>query len=284
MMTNSHPLTTVFFGTPYFSVPILRSLAATTSVKAVVTQAPKPAGKGHLPRQSPVQHTAEELGLTVLTPHRLKDIREQLTALTLDVAVVAAYGKILPGWMLSWPRMGAINVHGSILPAYRGAAPISAAILAGDAETGITYMQMNEKMDEGDILEIHRLPILADDTTLSLSQRMAALAAETLPDFIDQLSTNQLTSQPQNHDQATYTKLLTKDDGFIDLDAPPDHLERLIRAYHPWPSAWGMLGTKRVKLLPGGMVQMEGKKAVPLADFLRGYPDFPLKTIPERQI
>ena len=268
----------VFFGTPALAVPVLESLIKEFEVIGVVSQPDKPVGKGGQVTPSPVSQFALEQGLTLQRPAKLKEetFQNQFKLLEFDVAVVLAYGKILPQWILDTPKHGAINIHASILPLHRGASPIVASILAGDTETGISYMVMNSKMDEGDIILQSKMSIDSDETTKSLSIKLSQSASKDINDVVKRYLAGDLDPVQQAHDQATYTKLLTKGDGQINFEQPPVNLERMIRAYHPWPGVWGVWNGKRVKLLPGRMVQMEGKKVSTLADFKHGYPDFPL--------
>lgn len=269
-----------FFGSPGFAVPILEVLQKEFDVRLVVTQTAKGVGKNRVMTSTAVAQSAERLGLRIATPDKLKNesFRQTLAETRVEAAVVAAYGKILPQWLLDWPARGMINVHGSILPAYRGASPISTAILDGCASTGVTFIKMNARMDEGDILETAEMPIGADETTASLTEKLSLLAAAHINDVVCDYLAGSIWPQPQPGG-ATYTSLLKAEDGKIDFDNPPDDLGRRIRAYWPWPGVWGMWHDKRVKLLPDGKVQMEGKKAVPLPDFLRGHQDFPIRQV-----
>jgi methionyl-tRNA formyltransferase len=271
-------LQTAFFGTPNFAVPILQRLMDVTHVRVVVTQSPKPVGKNLQLQLSPIHKLALDHAIPVLSPLKIKDtdFRSTLLSNNVDLAVVAAYGKILPAWILEWPRMNAVNVHGSLLPKYRGASPIAAAILHGEAISGITYMQMNVAMDEGPMLEKYQVSLAKDETMESLATKLSLLAATTLPDFLRQYAEGSMLAKPQDDSEATYTHLLTKEDGRIDFSTPPIDLERRIRAFYPWPGVWGIFRDKRVKLLPNNIVQMEGKKATGLSDFKRGYPEFPI--------
>lgn len=268
-----------FFGTPNFSVPILKSLQNNFRISVVVSQPAKPVGKGLRPTPSPVSDYAISQNIPLLTPASLKDpqFKQQLVQHHVDVAVVVAYGNILPRWLLEWPGHGAINIHASLLPKYRGASPIAAAILDNQPVTGLTLIQMNTKMDEGDILAKTELAIDPDDTTISLSQKLSDLAARWSPKVIHQHIEGKITPTPQDHANATYCSHIQKADGYFALDSPPDNLSAMVRAYYPWPGTWTEFRNKRVKLLPGGHIQMEGKKPTDLESFLRGYPDFPLR-------
>lgn len=273
----------VFFGTPALAVPVLQSLTEEFEVVGVISQPNKPAGKGGTVMPSPVSKFAIEHGLKLETPVKLKDerFREWFEDLSIDLAVVLAYGKILPQWVLDVPKYGALNIHASLLPRFRGASPINASILAGDIQTGLTYMLMNSKMDEGDILWQTKTNIDSNDTAETLGNKLSLSASKDINTVIIRYITDELSPVPQEHTQASYCQILTKDDGRVDFNALPDNAEQMIRAYYPWPGVWGLWNNKRVKLLPGGLVQMEGKKATTLADFKHGYPDFPLSTLPD---
>jgi methionyl-tRNA formyltransferase len=277
--TTHHPQPTkvAFFGSPQFAVPILKSLQTAFSIPVVVTQPPKPLGRHKKITATPVAELAESYGIPILAPAKLSEpqFRKDLEPIAVDVAVVAAYGKILPRWLLDWPSRGMINVHGSILPAYRGASPIAAAIADGCSETGITFMQMSEGMDEGDVLRIYKTEISEHDTTLTVTEKLSLLAATHIADVVQDYLTGLTTSQPQPTTEVSYTYTLKAADGRIDLNNPPANLPDLIRAYYPWPGVWTEWRGKRIKFLPEGQLQMEGKRPVSLADFRRGYPEFP---------
>lgn len=193
-----------------------------------------------------------------------------------DLGVIAAYGQILTKKELISPKMGCINIHPSLLPKYRGPSPIQAAILNGEKKSGITIIKMDEKMDHGPIIYQESLELASSDNFHTLSKKMFLKASQILPQIITDCISGKITPVPQNHSQATYTKHFTKKDGYFDINNPPDpeKLDRMIRAYHPWPGVWTRWNNKIVKFLPGGLLQMEGKKAIPLKDFLNGYPDF----------
>jgi|Napbiome12C3dose_1001474.scaffolds.fasta_scaffold00049_29 methionyl-tRNA formyltransferase len=206
-----------------------------------------------------------------------------------DLAVVAAYGKILTKEELNTPKYGCINVHPSLLPKYRGPSPIQTAILNGDKTSGITIIKVDEEMDHGPILYQESLELSDKDTFDSLSKKMFLRSAEILPEIINKFVADTIEDfvqgivQPkeQNHSEATFCKLLTKEIGYFDINNPPtpEQLDRMIRAYYPWPTAWTKWKSKIVKFLPNEMMQMEGKKVISLQDFLNGYPDFPLKNL-----
>ncbi len=195
-----------------------------------------------------------------------------------DLVVVAAFGKILTKDELNTPKYGCINVHPSLLPKYRGPSPIQTAILNGDKKTGITIIKMDEEVDHGEIIYQEGLDLSDMDNFDTLSKKLFLKAAEVLPEIIEDFISGKITPQAQDHSKATYTNHLTRETGYFDINIQPESelLDRMIRAYYPWPSAWTKWNNKIVKFLPGGLLQMEGKKAISLKDFLNGYPDFPL--------
>ncbi len=272
-------LRVAFFGTPAFSVPILEVIANQNSIAVVVSQPDKPAGKGQQMLPSAVSTYAREHHFPLLNPPKLSndDFKQQVMAIDIDVVVVVAYGKILPQWLLDLPRLGAINIHASLLPQYRGASPIAASILNGDSQTGVSYIIMDSKMDEGDVIFQSKLDINNQETTVSLANKLSLKASQEINTVLQLYAESKLKPVPQDHSLATYCHMLTKQDGRIDLYNPPQNVERMIRAYHPWPGVWGLFKGKRIKLLPHGKVQMEGKRLTSIADFKLGHPDFPLE-------
>ncbi len=205
-----------------------------------------------------------------------------------DLGIVAAYGKILRKEELNAPEYGFINVHPSLLPKYRGPSPIQQAILNGDKNSGITIIKMDEKMDHGTIIYQEALELSEYDNFDTLSKKMFLEAAEVLPQIIRDFIAGKITPKAQDETKATYCNLLTRDSGYFDINSPPspEQLDRMIRAYYPWPGVWtrfrpaGSSGqAKIVKFHPGGKIQMEGKKVLSRSDFLNGYPDFPLKNL-----
>lgn len=286
----------IFMGTPEFSVPALRAIAARHEVVAVYSQPPRAAGRGQKPRPSPVQAAAEALGLAVRTPARLKSPEDQadFAALGADVAVVVAYGLILPQPVLDAPRLGCLNIHASILPRWRGAAPIHRAVMAGDAETGVAIMQMEAGLDTGPVLAEARTPIGAGDTTADLHDRLAEMGAGLIVDVLDRLP---LPAVPQPAEGVTYAAKIDKAEARIDWSRPAAEVDRLIRGLSPFPGAWCLAGEERLKLLrsrvvpgegaPGAVLdgftiacgqgaveiieaQREGKRPMPAAEVLRG--------------
>jgi methionyl-tRNA formyltransferase len=293
-------------GTPAFAVPSLRALAAHATLVGVVSQPDRPQGRGLAPRPSPVVAAAADLGVPSSTPATLRtpDAAATIAAWEPDLLVVAAYGKILPRAILGLPRLAPLNVHASLLPRHRGAAPIAAAILAGDATTGVTLMRMTEELDAGDLLLQRALAIAPDDTTASLTDRLGALGADTLVAALALLRGAGLTPEPQDPTAATYAPRLDKESGRVQWAEPAVVIERKVRAFTSWPSAFTRLGGRNVKIhaalvgqasgsgsaAPGtvlavgesvrvatgdGMIdlltlQLEGKKALPAPAFARG--------------
>jgi methionyl-tRNA formyltransferase len=242
----------VFMGTPDFAVPTLRALAAAGhEIAAVYSQPPRPAGRGQQPKPSPVHAVAVEQGWPVRTPENLKDTSAQrdFTALALDAAVVVAYGLLLPPPVLAAPRLGCLNIHASLLPRWRGAAPIQRALLAGDRETGITIMQMDEGLDTGPILTQQAVPIGATETAASLHETLAALGAEMIVAALQGLSGGTLTARPQPGESATYANKLSRAEARLDWRRPAVELERQVRAFAPWPGAHFAINGETVKVL-----------------------------------
>jgi methionyl-tRNA formyltransferase len=227
-------------GSPDFAVPALKALFAHYPLVGVVTQPDRPAGRGGTLKPPAVKEAALRLDIPVMQPEKLRlpDAMTQLRAWSPDLIVVAAFGQILRPDVLDLPHFGCINVHGSLLPRWRGAAPIQAAILAGDTETGITIMKMDTGVDTGPILSQRYLPIAPDDTAGSLLARLALLGAELLVDALPRYLCGELAPKPQLETGATYAPMLKKEDGLLDFTLPVVELERRIRAMHPWPGAY----------------------------------------------
>jgi methionyl-tRNA formyltransferase len=246
-------------GSPDFAVPALRALhAAGHEIAAVYCQPPKPAGRGQHETPCPVHRAAGALGLPVRTPARLKrDAAEHgaFAALGLDAAVVAAYGLILPRAMLDAPRLGCINIHASLLPRWRGAAPVQAAILAGDAETGITIMRMEEGLDTGPMLLAEATPIAPRETTATLHDRLAGIGARLILRALDEAPS----ATPQPDAGVTYAAKLTKADGVLDWRKPAAMLDRQVRALNPWPGAYCEAGGETIRVLEAEPVGAAGK-------------------------
>lgn len=288
----------IFMGTPDFAVPALQALhAAAHEIACVYTQPPRPAGRGKQLRPTPVQVAAETLGLAVRSPQSLKgtEAQAEFAALNADVAVVAAYGLILPQAVLDAPAHGCLNIHASLLPRWRGAAPIHRAVMAGDVETGVTIMQMEAGLDTGAMLHKVAVPI-GRKTTGELTEELAALGAAAMVDVLADLDA--FPPEAQDDGAAIYAPKIDKAESKIDWTKPAAAIERTVRGLAPFPGAWFELGEERVKLLmaevadgagaPGEvldddftiacgnsairplMLQRAGKPAMPRADFLRG--------------
>ena len=243
---------TVFMGTPEFAVPALNALLrARYDVVGVLTRQDQPAGRGQQIEVSPVKQAATESGLPIQRPRTLRsaDALAALAALAPDLIVVAAYGLILPQAVLDLPRFGCVNIHGSLLPRHRGAAPIAAAILAGDAETGVSIMLMDAGVDIGPVLGMAALPITPDDTTGSLTAKLARLGGELLIAKLPHYLAGEIVPQPQPTDGASYAPRLEKEAGRLDWREPAAIIERKVRAYQPWPSAYTSWNSQRVKIL-----------------------------------
>ena len=244
-------LNIVFAGTPEFAAVALRGLLDSPHrVLAVYTQPDRPAGRGRKLTASPVKALALENGIPVHQPATLKDPEAQrvLAALQPDVLVVVAYGLILPQAVLDIPRLGCLNIHASLLPRWRGAAPIQRALLAGDAETGVTIMQMDAGLDTGAMLTVVRCPIAADDTSQALHDRLAQLGARALLETLQRLSAGRVTGQVQDSAQACYAAKITKQEACIDWTRSAAELERQVRAFNPWPVAFAELGADHLRV------------------------------------
>ncbi|PYK28139.1 MAG: methionyl-tRNA formyltransferase [Verrucomicrobia bacterium] len=295
----------VFIGTGEVGVPTLQGLLKSEhDVVGVVTQPDKPVGRSQQIEPPPIKRIPITTNIAILQPPRIKDPHaiEEIRAITPDVIVVMAYGQILARAVLEIPKIACLNLHASLLPRWRGAAPIQAAIAAGDQETGITVMYMDEGLDTGDILLERKLDILPTDTGASLHERLAQVAPEALFESLRLLTAKSAPRIPQDNAQATYAPKLKRDDGRIDWSEPAEVIERKIRAFNPWPGAFIKLGDRNLKVFsaslvnrsgkPGeilrsekelvigagndalalGEVQLEGKKRMSAAEFLRGYP------------
>lgn len=287
----------IFMGTPDFSVPVLNALHQAHEIVAVYCQPPRPAGRGKADRPTPVHARALELGLTVRHPVSLRseDAAKDFSDLGADVAVVVAYGLILPQQILDAPRLGCLNIHASLLPRWRGAAPIHRAIMSGDSETGICIMQMDAGLDTGPVLLRESTPIKADETTSDLHDRLAAMGSRMI---VQALANLPLPAVPQSEQGVTYAAKIDKSEARIDWARPALEVDRLIRGLSPFPGAWCDAAGERVKLLrsriasgqgkPGEVLtgltiacgegaievtlaQREGKRPMSPADFLRGF-------------
>ncbi|HEX5475412.1 MAG TPA: methionyl-tRNA formyltransferase [Vicinamibacterales bacterium] len=239
-MVDGASLSIVYFGTPAFAVPPLEALIASRHrVAAVVSQPDRPRGRGQRVLPTPTKEVAGTRTIPVLQPQRVRDeaFLEAVRALSPDLGVVAAFGRILPDALLAIPRLGMINVHASLLPAYRGAAPVARAILAGDDETGVTIMRVVHELDAGPTFAARAVPIAPDATTGALEAVLAGVGAELLVAVVEQISAGQAVETPQNESQATYAAKMTKEEGAIDWSRPARTVHDLIRAAQPWPLA-----------------------------------------------
>ncbi len=299
----------IFAGTPEFAAKSLAALLNTPhEIIAVYTQPDRPAGRGQKLAASPVKQLALQYNLPVLQPNTLKTPVEQekLQSFNADLMIVAAYGLILPAAVLQAPRLGCLNIHASLLPRWRGAAPIQRAILAGDHETGITLMQMDEGLDTGAMLVKASCPILASDTSESLHDRLAELAATTLISALENILASKIKAETQDSSQATYASKISKEEGKIDWQKDALSIDRQIRAFNSWPVAYTALNEQHLRILeakalsedntgaPGTImaisksgldvatgqgilrllkVQLPGSKALAIADFLNARKD-----------
>ncbi|WP_119083787.1 methionyl-tRNA formyltransferase [Altererythrobacter sp. B11] len=258
----------IFMGTPEFSVPTLRALhEAGHEIAAVYSQPPRPAGRGKRERPSPVHQAALELGLEVRTPQRLRDLQVEadFLALDADVAVVVAYGLILPPPLLEGPRHGCLNVHASLLPRWRGAAPIQRAILAGDTMTGVCIMRMEAGLDTGPVLATARVPV-EDKTSGELHQELAEIGGRLMVETLAQLPG--LRAEPQDEFGATHAAKIDKAEARIDWTRPAELIEREVRAFAPFPGSWFELEGERVKLLRAHVIGVNGAPGTVLDDEL----------------
>ena len=249
---------TVLFGTPAFAVPTLKRLIGSDhDVAAVVTQPDRRRGRGQRVAASPVKHVALGHRLPVLQPERMtdQDFVTALEALEPDVGVVAAYGKLLPDRLLELPDQGMVNVHASLLPKYRGAAPIHRAIMAGERETGITIIRLVKEMDAGPMLRSAPCPIAPDDTSETVGQTLALLGAGLLLAVVDDLAAGRSTARPQDHSQATFAPRLSREDGVIDWHKAAVDIHNQVRGLHPWPHAFSYLNGSRYTILRSAVVE-----------------------------
>jgi methionyl-tRNA formyltransferase len=304
----------IFAGTPRFAVPTLERLVESGfPVRLVVTQPDKPRGRGMELAASPVKQSALKLGLPVLQPEKIKtneEFRAQLSALAPDAIIVVGYGRIIPQWMIDLPRFGNLNLHASLLPKYRGAAPIQWAIANGESVTGVTIMRIDAGLDTGDILLQRELAIEGEDTAETLAPRLASIGADLMVEALRGLDARQISSKPQDHSRATLAPILTKQDGQIDFHRTAAEIRNRLRGFQPWPGAFTTFRGKNLhiwsakvvpeeiitrELQPGELssegeliavgcghhsalelleVQIEGKKRMPARDFVNGYRPF----------
>ncbi|MFA5020763.1 MAG: methionyl-tRNA formyltransferase [Patescibacteria group bacterium] len=272
------PIKIIFCGTPDFSVPYLEGLISDPAfwVVGIITQSDKPSGRDQKPSPSPVKSAAIGYGLRIWQPEKLKSdeiISGELSAVGADLLVVVAYGQIIPASILALFPRGAINVHPSLLPKYRGASPIQSALLAGESETGITIMLMDEKMDHGPILSQLKVKLAGEETNGSLHEQLAETGVSLLLETIKKYLNGDLKSQEQNHDEATYCATITKADGRIDWTQSAQTIKRKLYALYPWPAVWTAWGDQRIKFFPpaeiveitktlGEVFEVDGRLAV----------------------
>jgi methionyl-tRNA formyltransferase len=302
----------VFCGTPAFAVPTLEKLVeAGHSVPLVVTQPDRPRGRGMEVSVSPVKDAATRMGLAMVQPATIKnntEFRDQLAAIRPDAIIVVGYGRIIPQWMIDLPRLGNLNLHASLLPKYRGAAPIQWAIASGDSVTGVTTMRIDAGLDTGDMLMQAELPVAADDTAISLGPKLAAIGAELMIETLRGLESGQVRAIPQDHSRATLAPILKKEDGRMDFSRSARELFNRLRGFQPWPGAFttfkgkilqvhraqpagigarltpGQIAVESARLFAGcgqdaGLesvlelmeIQLEGKRRMTAAEFINGY-------------
>jgi methionyl-tRNA formyltransferase len=309
MVETGRALRVAFFGTPEFAVPTLEALLASPhDVVGVVTQPDRPRGRGQRVSDSPVKRVAVANGVPVLQPDRLKDgaFLEGLRGWAADAGVVAAYGKILPAAVLDTPPMGLVNVHASLLPRHRGAAPVHRAVIAGDAETGVSIMRVVQALDAGGVFATAVRAISPDDTSVDVERDLARLGARLLLDVLAKLASGTAVETPQDDGAATYAHRLRKEEGLIDWRSPAVAIHNQVRGLQPWPMAWTFLGGRRLIVVrtravadegeggrePGAIVrvagdafrvqtgsgmldvlavQPEGRRAMPARDFAAGH-------------
>lgn len=298
----------VFCGTPQFAVPTLEALIADGhEIPLVVTQPDRPQGRGLEFATSPVKHTAQRHSLPIEQPEKIKnnaDFRALLEKIQPDAIIVVGYGRIVPQWMLSLPKHGNINLHGSLLPKYRGAAPIQWAIAEGEKVSGVTSMLLNEGLDTGDILLQRELAIAPDDTAISYGQRLSVLGADLMVETLQRLKAGNITPQAQDHSRSSLAPILRKEDAQADFNSPAQRIYNRLRGFQPWPGCYTTLKGKKLAITsakphsysgtqpPGELlvdrdqlfaicgensalqlleVQPEGKRRMTAADFIRGY-------------
>jgi methionyl-tRNA formyltransferase len=248
-MVDGPPLSVVFFGTPAFAVPTLEALLRSRhKVIGVVSQPDRPRGRGQKTGATPVKEAARAVGVPVLQPERLKEpaFQHALSSWQADLGVVAAYGRIIPDVIIETPRLGLINVHASLLPRYRGAAPVQRAVLAGDSETGVTIMRIVRELDAGPMFAKVVVPIGADATSADVEHELALAGAELLVDVVNQIAAGTAREQPQDHALATYAPKITRDEGEIDWTKAAAAIHNQVRGLTPWPHAWTHLDHARL--------------------------------------
>ncbi len=317
MTTDHGQMKLIFCGTPEFAVPTLEKLITEQfSVDLVVTNPDEPSGRGYELKVPPVKQSALRYGLEVFQPPKLKDPAtvEFLSRFRPDALVVIAYGHILPKWLIDLPRLGCINLHASLLPKYRGAAPIQWALSRGESVTGVTNMRIDEGLDTGDILLKREEAIQDEDTTETLGERLSRLGADLMVETLRRLERGDIQAQPQDHKQATFAPILKKEDGRIDWTLPAKEVWYRVRGLRPWPGAYTMFRGKNLHIWAAGVptatepcllepgtlmashgnlfvacgqktrleakeVQLEGRRRLPARDFLNGVRLLPRETV-----
>ncbi len=258
-----HRFRIIFMGTPDFAVPALRHLLqGPDQVVAVVTQPDRPKGRGKKLTPPPVKELASQAGIPVLQPTKIRtaEFADELRSYRPDLIVVAAYGRILPDSILTLPPLGCINIHGSLLPRHRGAAPIQWAIIKGDLQAGVTIMQIDAGMDTGDMLLPAAIPVADDETAGALFVKLAELGGQTLMTALDLLHRGALPASKQDHSLATAAPPLTKDDGCLDWNRPATELHCLIRGLDPWPAAYSFIDGQRFRLFAPEVIHRDGQQ------------------------
>lgn len=270
----NNPLNVIFMGTPDFAVPCLNALdECNCRIELVVTQPDRPRGRGRRIEPPPVKKAAAQKGVDVVQPEAVNtdEFYTLIRQREPDLFVVVAFGHILPKKLLEMPTFGAINLHASLLPQYRGPAPIQWAIINGETETGVTSMLMDKGLDTGEMLFSEKIPILPDDTAGTLHDKLSVLSGEVLVKTINALESGSIRPMPQNHAEATYAPMLKKSDGRIDWTKPAAEIERFIRGMTPWPGAYTFMGGKRMRLFKSRVAGMTENR--PAGSVIRSFDD-----------
>ena len=307
-MSNRNPIKLIFAGTPDFAVPGFRALLNDENFKilAVITQPDKPVGRHQILTPPPIKTEAQKNNIPVWQPDKIAEIKEKIRQINPDLAVLIAYGQIIPQEILDIPRFGWVNVHGSLLPRWRGAACVQAPILVGDKKTGVTIMKIEKGLDTGPILKQTEMKIDPKETAETLHDKLSTLGSEILPDAIKDYIDGKIELKPQNNSEASYAPTLKKEDGEINWQKKAEEIERMARAFYPWPGTWANWQNKKIKIIsvsPASLkinsykigqiflhdnqlavqcgqnaliikkLQLEGKKETTAEEFLRGYKD-----------
>jgi methionyl-tRNA formyltransferase len=313
-MSNKEKIKIIFAGTPDFAVPSFQSLFNDKDfeILAIITQPDKKVGRKQILSPTPIKIEAEKNKIDVWQPEKIKEYEEKIIKAKPDLGVVIAYGQIIPQSILDIPRYGWINIHGSLLPKYRGAACVQAAILAGDKETGITIMKIDKGLDTGPILKQTKIKISEEDTTETLSDKLAKLGAGIITETLKNYVSGKIKPENQNNSQSTYVPTLNKEDGKIDWKKSAEKIERMVRAFNPWPGVWTNRQDRKMKIISVSHdilkikkykigeiflldkklcvqcgqdaliiknLQLEGKKETSAEEFLRGHKDIVGQTL-----